>query len=193
VAYCIGYPTCSSVGVWQVGTTTVHKVPGSKGADSITMDTGPSGRLWVAWAEGETVQATRSAPTGFSFGALRISPTPDSYYPIYQLRVEASRGEASLVANDSAGIDHRQLQPGLDVKVSSKKWDGDKSKVVTFEVTDAAKPVSGVKVKGGGKKCTTNANGVCSIVFAPHKPGKIKVKAIETGFSPAVTKLKVTP
>jgi hypothetical protein len=192
MAYCIGYPTCSSVGLWQLGTSTVHKVPGSKGADAITMDTGPTGRLWVAWVADEIV-ATRSSTTGFSFGALRRAGKPDRDLSIYRLQVEASRGEASLVANDGEGIYHRQLQPGLALKAKPGKWDGDKSRTVTFVVTDAAAPLKGAKVKGGGEKCTTNAKGKCSVTYPARKPGKIKVTAKLSGYSPAVTKLKVKP
>lgn len=193
MAYCIGYPTCTSVGLWQLGTSTVHKVPGSNGADSITMDTGPTGRMWVAWAANDEIVATRSSDTGFSFGALRRSGKPDPNFPIYQLKVEASRGEASLVANDGIGIYHRQLQAGLVVKASTKRWDGDQRKKVTFKVTDAAQPVSGAKVVGGGKSCKTNARGKCSITFPERRPGKIKMKAKLSGFSPALVKLTVKP
>jgi hypothetical protein len=192
MAYCIGYPTCSSVGLWELGTSTVHKVPGSKGADAITMDTGPTGRLWVAWVADEIV-ATRSSASGFSFGALRRAGKPDRDLSIYRLQVEASRGEASLVANDGEGIYHRQLQPGLALKAKPGKWDGDKSKKVTFVVTDAAAPLAGVKVKGGGEKCTTNVKGKCSVTYPPRKPGRIKVTAKLSGYSPAVTRLKVKP
>lgn len=193
MAYCIGYPTCTSVGLWPVGTSTVYKVPGSGGAETITMDTGPTGRLWVAWADGDDVIAARSSTTGFSFGAQRRSAKPDPNLPIFQLRVEASRGEASLVANDGAGIYHRQLQAGLVVKASTKRWDGDQRKTVTFKVTDAAQPVSGAKVLGGGESCKTNAQGKCSITFAERRPGKIKMKAKRSGFSPALVTLTVKP
>jgi hypothetical protein len=98
-----------------------------------------------------------------------------------------------VVANDALGIYHRQLQPGLALKANPKAWDGDKKKQVTFVVTDAASPVAGVKVKGGGEKCTTNAQGKCSVTYAPQKPHKIKVTASLNGFSDAVTKLKVKP
>ncbi|MEO5666373.1 MAG: hypothetical protein ABIR39_24135 [Nocardioides sp.] len=192
LAYCLGYPTCSSVGVWQVGTTTVHKVPGSKESHAITMDTGPTGRLWVAWANDDEILATRSSTTGFTFGALRQAGSPNKDY-VYGLQVEASRGEASVVANDALGIYHRQLQPGLALKANPKSWDGDKKKKVTFVVTDASSPIAGVKVKGGGEKCTTNAQGKCSVTYAPQKPHTIKVNASLTGFSDAVTKLKVKP
>ena len=165
------------------------------------MDTGPTGRLWVAWADGDDVIATRSSTTGFSFGAQRRSAKPDPDLPIFQLRVEASRGEASLVANDGAGIYHRQLQAGLVVKASTKRWDGDQRKTVTFKVTDdrlvevadAAQPVSGAKVLGGGESCKTNAQGKCSITFAERRPGKIKMKAKRSGFSPALVTLTVKP
>jgi hypothetical protein len=193
MAYCLGYPTCSAIGVWQLGTTTVHKVPGSKDANNITMDTGPTGRLWVAWSNSSEILATRSSATGFSFGALRHAGKPNKDLSTYQLQVEASRGAASLVANDGQGIYHRQLQPGLALKANPKKWDGDQKKTVTFVVTDAASPLAGVKVKGGGEKCTTNAKGKCSVTYPAQKPGKIKVVATLSGYSSAVTKLKVTP
>jgi hypothetical protein len=193
MAYCVGYPTCSAVALWQLGTSTAHRVPGSKEARMITMDTGPSGRLWVAWSTYDEVVATRSSTTGFSFGALRRASKPDRDLSIYRLQVEASRGEASLVANDGVGIYHRQLQPGLVLKARPKKWDGDRSKTVKFVVTDAGAPLAGVKVKGGGERCTTSSQGKCSLSFAPRRPGKIKVKATLTGFSPAVVKLRVRP
>ena len=73
------------------------------------------------------------------------------------------------------------------------EYEGVRSHPARFVVTDSAAPLAGAKVKGGGEKCTTHAQGKCSVTFAAHKPGKIKVKASLSGYSPAVTTLKVKP
>ena len=102
----------------------------------------------------------------------------------YHVAVEASLGEASVVVNDGTNLYHRQVQPGIVLSASPKKWDGDKASKVKVKVTDAATAIAGAKVAGGGEKCTTKSNGTCVLKFPAHKPGKIKLKATKSGYSP---------
>ena len=194
LAYCLGYPTCTSIGLWQLGTSTVTKVPGTAGATSIALEAGPSGRLWLAWVDGSSeVKAARSAPTGFTFGGVRDLATPISGGTSYNIAVEASLGEASVVVNDGTNLYHRQVQPGLVLKASPKQWDGDTATKVKVKVTDAAKGMSSVIVKGGGEKCTTKSDGTCVLQFAKRRAGKVKLTASKGGYAPAVFTLKVKP
>ncbi len=192
LAYCVGYPTCTSIGLWQLGSSTVTKVPGTAGATSIALDAGPTGRLWLAWVDGSTeVKAARSAPAGFKFGGVRQLDMPVKGGTSYHVAVEASLGEASVVVNDGTNLYHRQVQPGIVLSASPKKWDGDKASKVKVKVTDAATAIAGAKVAGGGEKCTTKSNGTCVLKFPAHKPGKIKLKATKSGYSPAIFTVKV--
>lgn len=194
LAYCVGYPTCTSIGLWQLGSSTVTKVPGTAGASSIALDAGPTGRLWLAWSDDNSdVKAARSAPTGFAFGGVRELDRPVKGGTSYHVAVEASLGEASVVVNDGTNLYHRQVQPGIVLSASPKKWDGDKATKVKVKVTDAATAIAGAKVAGGGEKCTTKSNGTCVLKFPAHKPGKIKLKASKSGYSPAIYSVKVKP
>ena len=178
--------------LWKLGTTTVKTVPGSEGASHVALAGGPGGRLWLAWdTESDDIRAVRTSPSGLKFGAVRDVATPGSS-TVYGVNIEGSSGTADVVFNDATRIWHTQVIPGLTLKSTPSKWNGDKAVEVKFKVTDAGEGVAGAKVKALGEKCTTAANGVCKIDFPKLGKGSHKVKATLDGYAPAKDKLKVT-
>ncbi len=167
-------------------------MPGTAGATSIALDAGPTGRLWLAWVDGSTeVKAARSAPAGFKFGGVRQLDMPVKGGTSYHVAVEASLGEASVVVNDGTNLYHRQVQPG------------DRAERLTEEV-GRRQGVQGEgqgdrrghrdrrrRGCGGGEPPLTKSNGTCVLKFPAHKPGKIKLKATKSGYSPAIFTVKV--
>ncbi|HTG48095.1 MAG TPA: hypothetical protein VK646_10615 [Actinomycetota bacterium] len=117
VAFCVGYPTCKHIGLWKVGTTKVHTVPGSANAQSVAMSAAPGGRLWVAWATNSfpsRVHVVRSGPNGYSFGKPKSIAPPGKALAIgiYHVAIEGSRaGKADLVINTGAGLFATQVKP----------------------------------------------------------------------------------
>ena len=191
VAYCIGTYMCERLVVWQVGTSRVVDVPGGKGATAVAMDVTASGRLWVAYVNGDEVHAVRSGSTGLDFGAVTEAGRPSGSTDLYRIEVDATDDYADVLVNDGKRISHHRIEPSLELKASPAKWDGDKAVVVRFKVTEGADGVARVKVRAGGKACRTNAAGKCKIRFAPRKPGKLTVKASKRGYVPERLKLKV--
>src|SRR5262249_25625884 len=137
-AYCVGYPTCSNVRVWKVGTTTTKDVPNSKFASTISLSSGPSGRLWVAWADNiPKVRAVRTGEDGLAMGAVQNVGLPKGKSSAYSLAIDGSRGRGDIVVNVGDSMWHSQVLAGLTLGASPHAWQrGHKQKVV-FTVTDA--------------------------------------------------------
>jgi hypothetical protein len=193
-AYCVGYPTCTSVRVWKVGTNKTAKVPHSKYAGTISMSPGPSGRLWIAWADNvPKVRAVRTGVNGLSMGVVRTAGLPQGASSAYSLAVNGTRGRGDLVVNVGDAFWYTQVFAGLSLTASPHKWRHGSGQRVTFQVTDAHDPVHGAKVKVGSQQCTTTAHGTCSLHFGPSfGKGRHTAKATKTGYSAATTGLKVT-
>ncbi|RYC11130.1 hypothetical protein [Nocardioides zhouii] len=193
LAYKLGYPTTTAIGLWQVGTSKVVKVPGSKGADLIALDTGATGRMWLAWStDGNTAYALRTAPTGFGLGAVQDLGSPARSSAIWSIAVDASLDQGTVLVNDSTArrISLRTVKPGLTLTASGRLR-ARVSGSVKVKVTDAGTALQGVKVSGGGDSCTTKANGTCSLSVTPKKAGNLAFVATEGGYGAGKDVVKV--
>ncbi|WP_370249308.1 hypothetical protein [Nocardioides sp.] len=189
-AYCVGYPDCDYVGLWAGGTKVV-KVPGSADARNIMLAVDAPGRLWVAWVGSDRiVRAVRTSRTGFTFGALRrLQALPETVDPIGG---DAQPTRLDLLAVTDGNVFHQQVLPGLTLRVSPRSFDGDRRTRVTARATDAGAPVAGVRISARGARCTTAANGKCTLTFAPRGPGRLRVSATKAGdYAPATATLRV--
>ena len=191
-AYCVGYPTCTAVQVWKVGSTKTADVPHSKYATSVAMSPGPSGRLWIAWSDNlPKVRAVRTNRTGLGMGAVQTPGLPRGG-EVHSLAIDGTIGRGDIVINDGEGIWHTQVFAGLTLHASPKAWRHGGRHRVVFAVTDAKDAVKGVKVKVGAKHCTTRAHGTCSITFPPSLgKGKHTARATKSGYGPATAGLRV--
>jgi hypothetical protein len=191
-AYCVGFPTCSSIRVWKVGTNQTATVPGSKLASLISLSPGPAGRLWVAWADNAPkIRAVRTDRTGLRFGAVQNAGLP-SGGATHSLAINGTGGRGDIVLNDGNGMWHTQVLAGLTVKASPASWRHHTRQKVTFTVSDAHDPVKGAKVAVGSSHCTTGNHGTCTITFAPsYSQGKHTARASKSGYAPATAGLKV--
>ncbi len=191
-AYCVGFPTCSSIRVWKVGTSRTATVPGSKLASLVSLSSGPAGRLWVAWADNAPrIRAVRTGTTGLRFGPVQNAGLPHAG-ATHSLAVNGTGGRGDIVLNDGNGIWHTQVVAGLTVKASPAGWRHHTRQRVTFTVTDAHDAVRGAKVAVGSRHCKTGSHGTCSITFpASYGKGKHTARATKSGYSPATAGLKV--
>jgi hypothetical protein len=190
-AYCVGYPTCTSVRVWKVGTSTTKDVPGSKAARKIALSAGPSGRLWVAWA-GPKVRAVRTGEDGLAMGAVRDVGLPKGQSTAYQLAVDGSRGRGDIVVNVGDSMWHTQVLAGLTLGASPHTWQHGQKQKVVFTVTDAHAPINGAKVKVGTFSCKTGSKGTCAVTFpGSFGKGSHTAKASKSGYAAANTGLRV--
>jgi hypothetical protein len=127
VAFCRGYPTCGSMSLWKVGSSTVRKIPKTSGADSVAISRGPQGRLWIAWENNSTVKAyaVRTNKAATKFGAVQTLGRPAGTSSIYKIAIEGTAAKADVVINTGNGLFHQQVLPGLKLSASPTKWDGD--------------------------------------------------------------------
>lgn len=193
-AYCVGYPNCTAVKIWKVGTSKTKTVPHSKYATAISMSPGPTGRLWVAWADNiPKVHAVRTGVNGLSMGVVRTAGMPKGAGSAYALAINGTRGRGDIVLNVGDAFWHTQVFAGLSLSASPGRWHHGSAKAVTFTVTDAKDSVRGAKVKVGSAHCTTAANGRCTLHFpASYAKGRHTAKATKSGYSAATTGLKVS-
>ncbi|HTE74842.1 MAG TPA: hypothetical protein VK640_16820 [Actinomycetes bacterium] len=199
-AICKGYPTCGSVSVWKVGSSSTLAVPGSKDAKRIGVAAAPGGRLWVFWwASGtRTVKAVRTNAAVTKFGAVRSVRLP-AVGTVWNTVGDAANGRLDLVvsfdpeASGGPRLLHTQVLPGLKVAASPRKWDNAGAKSVTFTVSDAGLPVKGAKVKVGSRSDTTDAKGKVTLTFpAGFDTGRKKAVATRTGYFRGVVTLRIT-
>ena len=189
-AYCMGYPTCKSIGIWVVGSAKPFAVPGSRDAREYAVALDPSGRLWVAWSTGSgKVRFTRSATSGTGFGAVTTIKPPKGA-TVYSLAISAASGSADLVLGDGSSMFHQQVLPGLTLKAAPKKWKKSKDQKVTVTVTDAGEKIKGAKVAGGGDSCTTGGDGQCELTYPAGKAKRFKVTASKAGYGDAQVRLR---
>ena len=185
LAYKMGYPSTKSIGLWQVGASSAVKVPGSKDARYVSLATGVTGRMWLAWTtDGDDAYALRTAPSGFGLGAVQALTSPARASDLWSIAVDASLNQGTVLVNDvaSGSVFSRIVNPGLSLKAKPGRAKVGKATQVTFTATDAGAGVAGVKVKGGGDSCTTKASGRCSLTIRAGRPGKIDVKATKNGY-----------
>lgn len=188
LAYKMGYPTTKAIGLWKVGAASAVKVPNSRGADLVSLATGVTGRMWLAWStDGAKAYALRTSPTGFGLGAVQALAAPSGSSAIWSIAVDASLNQGTVLVNDTAStsVFSRTVKPGLSLKAKPGRVKVGRATQVAFTATDAGAGVKGVKVTGGGDSCTTSAKGKCTLTLTPTRPGKVRVKATKRGYGSA--------
>jgi len=194
LAYQKGYPTAKNVALWRVGAAKPKLLKHSKGADNIGLSAGPTGRLWLAFDNGDndiSVVQTNAAAT--EFGAIQTIKTPKNS-TVYGANIQGGSTRGDVVFNNGTAILHQQVFYSLSVKASPGKVKaGKKGQHVTFTVTDAGDPVKGATVKAKGLSCKTDNKGKCEITFSglPAKPFKATAK--EKGYADGTVSVKVKP
>ncbi|GAA1911373.1 hypothetical protein [Nocardioides hwasunensis] len=193
VAYKTGYPTTKSIALWSVGAPKASSVPGTKNARLVSLSSGATGRLWLAWTtDADQAYALRTSPSGFVPGAVQAIKAPTGSSDLWSIAVDASLDQGTVLVNDvsSQSVFSRIVNPGLTLKAKGRAKAGKASKV-TVTVTDAGSGVGGVKVKGGGDSCTTKGSGKCTLTIKAGKPGKVALKATKNGYGFAQETVKV--
>ncbi|MGZ4132361.1 MAG: hypothetical protein ACXVWF_04885 [Actinomycetota bacterium] len=198
VAYCVGYPSCTSAQVWKIGAKGTLTIPGTKNVRMIDLSVGPVGRIWAAYMSGNDyhLYAARSNKSVTKFGTLGDLGRPKGAYG-YKLDIEGSLGRGDVIINAQSttgvfNIWHTQVLPGLALSASPTKWSGSSAKTVDFTVRDAGQAVSGATVKVGTKSCKTGSAGSCSIKFPKMKAQKLTATASKSGYRKDALTLTVT-
>lgn len=193
LAYKVGYPTVTGVGLWKAGSPAETIVPGSAKARSVALAVAPNGRMWVAWiTDSWAIKAVRTSATGLKFGAVRTIARPGSVATPQSIFLEGSRSAAALVINSGSALWHTQVQPGLSVTAAPTKWRHGQAKRVVFTVKDAGASIAGAKVKAKGRSCTTSRAGTCAIRFPGLPRGSFTASVSKTSYAKASVRLTVT-
>jgi hypothetical protein len=186
VAYCSGYPTCRSVRLWKIGSGAPLRVGTGATIEDVNASSAPEGRIWVMWqSRSKTrVYARRSNRAATRFGPLAVIKPPSGTTSIWKVGGEGSPGTLDLLVSVSTSGSlatwHTQVRPRLSLGCKG-------GKIVSCTVTDAGDPVAGAKVKFGGKKLTSNAQGK---VAADLAPGVLTVVASKGGYKGASTRVR---
>jgi hypothetical protein len=171
VAYCSGYPTCTRVLVWKVGSTTPIEIATGQDIESVTMSATPDGRLWVLWedASARSLYASRTDDTATEPGAPVAFEAPAGTDTVWHLTSDATDDHldalASVTVRTATASElatwHSQVLPGLAVAVKNS------SGKAAYTVSDAGEPVQGAKIKAGKKTLTTDKAGKATGTKAP--------------------------
>lgn len=195
LAYRKGYPSADRVNVWRVGADRAVTVARTgKGVGEVALADGGRGRIWALWVSDGKVFARRSNHNVTRWGTAVRAKIPAGSVGTTTLQADAQGGKVDVLAYASkvegSGFFHTQLRPGITFKASPTKLRGRTS--VVFTTTDAGAPLSDSKVTAGGKTCTTNKDGRCSIALGPYSSNKsLNARANHGGYTPSSLTLRV--
>jgi hypothetical protein len=158
-------------------------VPVPKGAQVNTagVATGPDGRLWVYYGNGQTTWVTRTSKSTSGWEPVQVIKNPAGIAQYFRIEGEGSAGPLDLFVDlvidgqQKDGTYHTQVHPALSLQATAKAGR------VTVRVTDAGDPVAGAKVTGlpGGAK-TTDAKGAVTVPV--RKKGALHLTATKAGY-----------
>ena len=183
MAFGVGYPTWSSLWVWEHGSARATRVWQGIVRDP-TIAAGPDGRLWLAWrSQGNQIYAVRSNRDATEWGALiRLRPPPRAS-TLWKLAAEGSRGPLDLLVSASTpslAYWHQQVLPALSVACVG-------GKVVRCSVTDAGEAVRNAAVRLGPKILKTSRQGRVELDL-PR--GSYIVRVTKRGYAVATVRVR---
>lgn len=184
MAFGAGYPTWSSVWVWEHGSARATQVWKGVVRDP-TIAAGPSGRLWLAWhSQGNQIYAVRSNRDATRWGAVvRLSPPPRAN-TLWKLAGDGSRGPLDLLVSASTpgslAYWHQQVLPALSVACAG-------GRVVRCTVADAGEAVRGAAVRMGSRTLKTNRRGQVALDL-PR--GSYIVRVTKRGYAAATARVR---
>jgi hypothetical protein len=200
VAYCAGYPNCTSVNMWRFRSPAPMVLAGAHNARFVNIAQGPEGRLWVMWVDGVTLNFMRSNRAATRFGPVLSLAPPKGTASVYKLKGEGLPGPLDIFvhANNDAAKElatwHTQVLPPLSVSARPVTLNGDQGGTALFEATDVGDPVEGVAITVAGKTVTTDTQGQVSIELPKGTmPGTLTATGSKTGYKSASTKLTIKP
>jgi hypothetical protein len=160
VAYCSGFPSCTQVHLWEVGSSEPIDVASGTDIEDVNVASAPDGRVWVMWqdaSEGKLFAARSNEDASEFGGAAEFDPATGAT-SIWKVAGDATDDHldvfASMTTPEALATWHRQVLPGLGVDVATK------GKQATVTVTDAGVAVKGAKVRYGKQTLTADKRGV---------------------------------
>jgi hypothetical protein len=207
IAYEGGYPSHTKVLVWRVGArTSTLLARASSDVHGVGIAATPTGRVWVFWSaqsrSGKTlVYAKRSNGSVSAWGRTVAFAPPKRTASVWNLEGDGQTDRLDLLGSFSLGSSgfaatwHTQLLPGLSLSASPMHIPvgGKHARSVTFTVTDAGAPLSGVEVRVGSAHASTGTNGKVTLALGPFKhKRRLRAHATRSGYAPDVITLRAS-
>jgi hypothetical protein len=188
-AYVMGYPSVKTIRIWQVGTANTLDVPASQ-ASAISLASDPSGRLWLTYVQSDKIKVVHTNKAATALGAVGSWGAPRGKTDLWKTATSATDGVLDVVAtasgaDEKVNVWHTQALRTLSIKASPSP--ASRGRAVTFTVTDAGDPVSGVQVKFAGRTASTNGSGKATITASSS--GKATAK--KSGYNSGQTSVRV--
>jgi hypothetical protein len=190
VAYAVGYPTATSIRLFNLRTHVARTVPGSARADHIGLAAAPGGRLWVFWNE----DGTNRVHTVRSNGSVtRFEPvsTITSWDVPTATAGDGTLGPLDLVVNSAVKLGsndnelfYRRALARLSAVASVRKGKA------TILVTDAGAALKGARVTFGKVRVSTGTKGT-AVLAVGTKKGKRTLTVAMGGYVTITLVVKV--
>jgi hypothetical protein len=208
MAYCVANSRepCDHIDLWKVGSSRVMIVPGSRHVTGarLALAADTLGNMSVAWfssAHGiNVIHSVRTNPAVTAWGVVRSTSLPAHTSDVYNLQAEGSSARLDLLVTEllstpglPIGLFQTQILPGLSLKANRASFSSQKSKRVTFTVTDAGQPIRGAVVRCLGKKGSSNSAGKVKLKFRKGEPrGSHRCTVVHADYAVGTLKIKVT-
>jgi hypothetical protein len=194
----VAYPTPGGVRVWRVGAGRAPVIAGIDNSPAVAIAAAEDGRIWVVWTKGfgdPDVLARRSNESATRFGATVNAGHPRNAAQAYKLDANAAGNALDVLAGFNIGrttdaaTSYRRLLPGLTLQASPGKLRKGEPTEVRFTVRDAGDPVSGARVRAGGRSGTTDGRGRVTLTLTSSRA--VTAKATRDGYTAATKRLGV--
>jgi hypothetical protein len=190
LAYCAGYPSCREVDLWRYESAAPTQVAPVRNTRVVNIAAAPAGRLWVMWADGTRLYATRTNKAATRVGPTVSTSPPTGTQAVWKVKGEGSLGPLDLIVSAATGegiaIWHTRLLPALSLAASPRSFTAGDTTTVVLQVTDAGDPVAGATISVGDQSGRTDSNGRYVVRYTTGvRPGTIPARAELAGYVPA--------
>jgi hypothetical protein len=196
VAYHTGYPTSNRVRVWRIGGA-IKTIARMKGIGEVAIAADPNGRLWGVWTRMGRIYARRSNRSVTRWGKTVTMRFPKDTVGVTTVQADAQAKVVDVLAHSqqvgNSGFFHTQMRPGISFRARPRRFPREERTTVTFKTKDAGDPLANSRITVAGERCTTNAQGVCSIQLGPYaQRRRLKARAEHADYKTAKRVLRVT-
>lgn len=171
------------------------KIPNSQGAEEVSMDASPNGRVWVTYEKSNEMYIVHTDPSAKDFGVPKKWGTPERGATIYASALEGDNSAAYIGVNTYVGGEQNifvtPVLPNLTVsKVAGVAGRGNANSI-TIKVTDGGVAVRNAKVVALKKTYKSGKGGLVRINLPRvYGPSAVSVTATGNGYTTTTTSIR---